>query len=46
MRHELGVMPGACWLTIRDGVSMFTQPPLSIESALPGSSGSYLADDA
>ncbi len=39
-------MPGACLLVMRDDVSMFTHPPLSIESALPGSIGSYLADDA
>jgi hypothetical protein len=36
-------MPGACFDNILDEVSMLTQPPLSVEPGLPGSSGSYLA---
>ena len=35
--------PQAFLLVMRDGDSRFTQPPLSMLSALPGSSGSYLA---
>ena len=46
MRHELGVMPGACLLSMRDEVSTLTHPPLSVDAALPGSSVSYLADYA
>ncbi len=46
MRQEFGVMPGAFLDVMREGVRMLTQPPLSTESAWPGISGSYRAEEA
>jgi hypothetical protein len=43
-RHELGVMPGACFDSILDEVSRLIQPALSVEPGCPGTRGSYLAE--